>query len=225
MAENTVQQHPEPPADKSGGSTSRGFCIGCIVASVGLTVLFALVLSMLFSSRQEVVARGKSLLEGEDTVEQVDETIMTARERMLRGMKPSVSLTLTDADLNEYIQEHPDEIEIPSGLEDPKVAFGDGFVEVSVRTKILFIPTRVRAELVPEVEEGTLVLRVEKVSAGDISAPGVIRKSIASGATDAINKALQANRMDIKSVKVTEGLLTVEAVLKPKQQDPAETGR
>lgn len=222
MAENTPQEHPEP-TDRDTGSTSRGFCVGCVVASVVLTVVFAIVLSMLFSSREEVIARGKGLFEGKDTVEQVDETIMTAREKMLRGMKPTVSITLTDADLNAYIQERPEEIDIPSGLEDPKVAFGDGFVEVSVRTKILFIPTRVRAELVPEVTDGTLALKVEKVSAGDVSAPGVIRKSVARAATDAVNKALQANRMDIKSVKATEGLLTVEAVLKPKEQEPAGT--
>ncbi|MFO7947738.1 MAG: hypothetical protein R6V19_13090, partial [Armatimonadota bacterium] len=84
--------------------------------------------------------------------------------------------------------------------------------------KILFVPTRVRANLVPEVVDGKLVLHVDKIIAGKISAPGAIRKSVEKLATGTLNEALQANKMDIKSVEVTEGLIRVEALLKPKDE-------
>ena len=200
--------------------TSRrrsGFCCGCVVGTVILSIIFAVVLIMLFSSPEEIVARAKRSLGGADTIEKASTELTEAQMRAVRGVKPTVQIQLSDADVNAYLKEHRDELDLPSGLEDPKVAFGDGYIEGSVRTKIALIPVRMRVEIIPEVADGKLVLHIEETKAGKIGLPGIFRKKIGRTIDKLIQQKLGHSELRLKDVTVQPGLLTITVALAPSQ--------
>ncbi len=199
----------KPPRRRSG------FCCGCAIGTIILTILFALILIMLFSSPEEIVARAKRSLGGTNTVEQATSQLTEAQIRAMRGVKPTVQIRLSDADVNAYLKEHRDELELPSGIEDPRVAFGDGYIEGSVRTKVAFVPVRMRVEIVPEVADGKLVLHVEETSAGKIGLPGIFRKKIGRTIDKLIQQKLGQSDLQLRNVAVHPGLLTITVALEP----------
>ncbi len=199
-------------------SRSRsGFCCGCVVGAVILTGIFVMLLVMLFSSPKEIVARAKRSLSGADTVERATTQLTEAQIRAMRGVKPTVQIQLADADVNAYLQEHRDELRLPAGLKDPKVAFGDGYIEGSVRTKIAFVPVRMRVELVPEVADGKLVLHIKETKAGKLALPGMFRDKIERAIDAMIQQKLDQSDLRLKDITVQPGLLTITVALSPLQ--------
>ena len=189
------------------------FCCGCLVAAAVLIIIFAVLLLMLFSAPQQIVARAKRSLGGASTVETATPQLTEAQMRAVRGVKPTVQIQLSDADVNAYLEEHRDELELPSGIEDPRVAFGDGYIEGSVRTKIAFIPVRMRAEIIPEVADGKLVLHIEETRAGKIDLPGMFRKKIGRTIDKLIQQKLGQSDLRLENVVVQPGLLTITVTL------------
>jgi hypothetical protein len=181
------------------------------------------VLSLLFSSPEEVVAYGQRTLTGPSTVEQAIATTEDAQARALRGVRPLVALKLTDADVNAYIVEHSDELALPKGLKAPRVAFGEGFAEASVRTKIGFvIPVRVRIKLRPEVSDGQLALHPIGGRAGKLGLPRGMRKKIARTLGRAIQERLDGAGFDVQDVELHKGELVVRGKLRPTAEDEAQ---
>ena len=202
------------PAESSGGPRRRsGFCCGCLVASTVLSLVFILLLVMLFSSPEEIIARANRSLGRADTVDQAAVQLTEAQMQAVRGTKPKVTIQLSDADVNAYLSEHADEVELPSGLADPKVAFGEDYVEGSVRTKVGFLPVRARVRLVPEVKDGALILHVAKMRAGKIALPGHFRKQLSETLKRMIERKLVGSGVELRSIEVRPGVLTITAVL------------
>ena len=199
----------QPPRRRSG------FCCGCLIATAVLTFIFAVILMILFSSPEEIVARAQRSLGGADTIEKASTQLTDAQMRAVRGVKPTVQIQLSDADVNAYLNEHREELDLPSGLEDPKVAFGDGYIEGSVRTKVAFMPVRMRVEIVPEVADGKLVLHVKETEAGKIGLPGMFRNKIGRTIDKMIQQKLGQSDLRLKNLVVQPGLLTITVVLEP----------
>lgn len=212
-ADDTTTERPSQAANPNEQPSRSGFCCGCVAAAVILSIIFALLLLMLFSSPEEIVARAKRPLRGTDTIEKASTQLTEAQMRAVRGVKPTVQIQLSDADVNAYLKEHRDELELPSGLEDPKVAFGDGYIEGSVRTKIAFVPVRMRVEVVPEVTDGKLVLHIKETEAGRINLPGMFRKKIGRTIDKMIQDKLSRSDLRLKDVTVQPGLLTITVAL------------
>jgi len=204
-----------PPRRRSG------FCCGCVVGTVILSIIFALILIMLFSSPEDIVARAKRSLGAANTVQTATTQLTEAQMRAVRGVKPTVQIQLSDADVNAYLEEHRDELDLPSGLQGPKVAFGDGYIESSVRTKIAFIPVRMRVEVIPEVADGKLVLHVEETEAGKIGLPGMFRKKIGRTIDKLIQQKLGESDLRLENVVVQPGLLTITVTPAPSQTSGA----
>ena len=202
----------------------RGFCLGCVVAGmIGIAVVIV-ALSLLFSSPEELVAYGQRTLSGPSTVEQAISATEDAQARMLRGLRPDVELRLTDADVNAYIAEHRKELALPRGLRDPRVAFGEGFVVASVRTKMGFvIPVRVRIKLRPEVRDGRLALHPMAGRAGKLPMPATFRKKVARTAGRVIEERLGAAGFDLTGVEVHKGVLIVGGNLRPTAADAEQS--
>ncbi len=197
------------------------FCCGCVVGTVILSIIFVVVLIMLFSSPEKIVARAKRSLGVGNTVETATTQLTEAQMRAVRGVKPTLQIQLSDADVNAYLEEHRDELDLASGLEDPKLAFGDGYIEGSVRTKIAFIPVRMRVEIIPEVTDGKLVLHVEETKAGKIGLPGMFRKKIGRTIDKLIQQKLGESDLRLENVVVQPGLLTITVTPAPSQPSGA----
>jgi len=201
----------------------RGFCLGCSAAVIVIVAVIIVVLSMLFSSPEELVAYGQRTVGGPSTVEQAITTTEAAQARVLRGVRPVVALKLTDADVNAYIVEHSDELTLPKGLKDPRVAFGEGFAVASVRTKMGFVvPVRVRIRVRPEIRDGKLELHPVAGRAGKLSLPGGIRDKVARTAGRALQERLDGAGFDLQDVELHEGELTVRGTLRPTDEDADE---
>jgi len=223
QVDDTTRERPSQP-DQLNEEPSRsrsGFCCGCAAGAVILSIIFVVVLMMLFSSPEQIVARAKRSLGGANTVEQATSQLTKAQMQAVRGVKPTVQVQLSDADVNAYLKEHRDELDLPSGVEDPMVAFGDGYIEGSVRTKIAFVPVRMRAEVVPEVSDGKLVLHIEETKAGKLGLPGMFRKKIGHTIDKLIQQKLGQSDLQLKDVTVQPGLLTITVVLAPSQHSGA----
>jgi len=219
-AERTKAAIPQNAGEVDAGKAPHrrsGFCCGCAAGTVILSIIFALLLIMLFSSPEEIVARAKRSLGGTDTIDKASTQLTEAQLRAMRGIKPTVQVQLSDADVNAYLKEHRDELDLPSGLNDPKVAFGDGYIEGSVRTKVAFVPVRMRVEVVPEVVEGKLVLHIKETNAGKLELPGVFRKKIGRTIDKMIQRKLGQSDLQLKDVAVQPGLLTITVTLEPSE--------
>ena len=177
-------------------------------------MVFVLVLLMLFSSPGEIVARASRSLGSRDTIEEAATQVTEAQMQAMRGVRPTVQIQLSDADINAYLSEHRDDLNLPSGLRDPKVAFGEGYIEGSIRTKVALVPVRVRVTIIPEVVDGELVLRIEKVKAGKLGMTGVMGDGLASSITKLIERRLAQSEVELKDVQVSPGILTITGILK-----------
>ncbi len=134
---------------------------------------------------------------------------------MFRALKPTLIIELTEGNVNAYLLEHLDEFSIPEGFEDPRVVFGDGYVEVSARTKVLFVATRVKVQMKPQIRDGFLTLPATKVRAGKIPVPSAFFRNIAGTITAVINQALAQNSMQLTRVEITPGRVRGTAVVRP----------
>ncbi len=211
---NKVGETPqEPSAPPSRGRS--GFCCGCLVATAVLGVAFVVFLAMLFSSPSEIMQRATRSSGSEAKIKQTVALFTEAQMQAMRGVKPTVQIQLSDADINAYLSEHRDELDLPSGLEDPQVAFGEGFIEASVRTKVAFVPVRIRVKIVPKVVDGRLAIDVAKVNAGRIGVTGVMRERLVNKIGELIHQRLAQSGATIQSVAVRPGVMTVTCVLDP----------
>jgi len=229
QATNSSSQGFEQPVAPEPARTrpSRpGFCCGCVVASIILTIIFALLLMMMFSSPKEIIARADRSLRGADSVEQaatqgadsVEKAatqVTAAQMRAVRGVRPTMQIQLSDGDVNAYLKEHRDELDLPSGLQDPKVAFADGYIEASVRTNIAFVPVRMHVEIVPEVEDGQLILHIDEATAGKLGLAGMFRKKISRVINKVMREKLDEADLQLKAITVAPGVLTITATLRP----------
>ncbi len=135
--------------------------------------------------------------------------------RLFRALKPTLIVEITQANVNAYLQDDPKEFDIPDGFEDPQVVFGNGYVEVSARTQLLFTPVRVRVLMAPEIVGGRLRLAVRKVHAGKIRIPSSFHRGVGDMITGVINQALDQNNVMLRKTEVTNGLVRATAVVNP----------
>lgn len=131
--------------------------------------------------------------------------------RIFRGLKPKMVIEVAEADVNTYLREHPEEVALPGEFADPQVAFLDGLVQISARTKVLFVASRVRVNLAPEMINGRLRLSVRRISASGIPIPNWFHKGIAGDLAGMINETLDRNGLQLRDVRVEQGLIRVWA--------------
>lgn len=141
-----------------------------------------------------------------------------AQMRMFRAMRPKLIIEVTEANVNAYLRDHPDEFDMPEGLEAPRVSFGSGYVEVSARASLLFVPSRVSVRLAPSIRDGHLELRVTRVSAGWMPLPRSLHGGVAEMITDLINNALDLNGVKLSRVEIVRGLVRATATVHPREE-------
>lgn len=134
---------------------------------------------------------------------------------MFRALKPTLIIELTETNVNAYLLDHLDEFDIPEGFEDPKVIFGNGYVEVSARTKVLFVSTRVKVQMKPQITDGFLSLPATKARAGKIPVPSAFFNNIAGTITTVINQALDQYSMQLTHVEIVPGRVRGTAIVRP----------
>ncbi len=135
--------------------------------------------------------------------------------KAIRGVRPTVQVTLTEDDINSYLDEHPEAVGLPQGFAAPRVRFRDGEVQMGMRTRVLLIPVRVTVSMAPRVESGELRLSVTKVDAGGVSLPGELRGIAERQVSRLLSERLLSAGLEPESVEVGEGTLTVAARLVP----------
>lgn len=135
--------------------------------------------------------------------------------RAIRGVQPTIQVTLTEADINSYLKEHPDEIGLPKGFRNPQVRFTEGRVRLLVSARVLILSTRVTIGMEPTVEDGELRLSVKNIEAGGVKLPGELRSIAESQVADLLAARLAEAGLRPESVAVGEGTLTVAARLVP----------
>lgn len=135
--------------------------------------------------------------------------------QMLRELKPRMMFEVTEPNLNAYLRAHPEDFAIPEGFSSPHVAFTAGLVEVSALTKVLFVPTRVRVSMNPEVMRGRLRLKVHSVHAGVIPLPASFHRGAADTIAAIINGMLDRNDLQLECVEIQRGLIRAVARVQP----------
>lgn len=140
---------------------------------------------------------------------------------MLRELKPRMMLDFTEQNLNAYLRAHPEDFAIPEGFDSPAVALREGIIEVSALARLLFVATRVRVEMVPEVARGKLRLRVHKVKAGPIPLPPGFHRGTADTIESVINQILGTNDMELLCVEIVPNLVRVTAQVRAAEPTPA----
>lgn len=136
-------------------------------------------------------------------------------ERLFRALDPTVIVEIRQAKLNETISAHPEDLDIPEGYEDPRVDFSPGSVEASARTKFLFIVSRVRVRMVPQIRDGRLRLVVSRVHAGRIRIPSAFHRGVAGMIETPINQWLEDNDVRLQKIEITNDIVRATARMVP----------
>jgi hypothetical protein len=193
-----------------------GFAFGCLggcVLMLVLTIVLGVavrrtpdrypgVVRAIFGARGVVAAGGGAGL----SLEQI---------KAIRGVQPTIQVTLTEEDINSYLEEHPEAVGLPKGYGEPRVEFAEKRVRLSAETKVFLFSVRIWLGMEPYVEGGELKLSVKKVEAGDVELPGELREIAEDRVADMLSDRLGTAGLVPESVEVTEGALTVAARLVP----------
>lgn len=193
-----------------------GFGQGCLAGGV-IVLVIMLGLGMLARRQPERLPGPVRTFYGADgvaaggagagmTIEQV---------RAIRGVRPTLQVTLTERDINAYLRDNPDAVGLPKGYAAPEVRFRNARVHMGVRTKVLLWPVRVTLSMEPRIEDGELRLSVVKVDAGGVSLPGELRRIAEDQVATLLSDRLAEAGLEPESVEVGEGTLTVAARLLP----------
>lgn len=133
--------------------------------------------------------------------------------QVLRELQPRMIMEVQQDRINAYLRAHPGQFDLPPGFEDPQVALGGGLVEVSARTKVLLIATRVRVLLIPRLDRGRLRFKVHKVSAGPLPLPFGFQRSVGDTLAGVVNEFLEQNDLQVEGVELDRGLVRVTATV------------
>ncbi len=195
-----------------------GMAMGCLLGGL-LTILILSVLGVAVRRSPERYPQLVRAWFGADdivvTTSPGSGTLTLEQLQAIRGVRPTVQVTLSEDDINSYLQEHPDAVGLPRGFAAPRVHFRNGQVQMGVRTRALLIPVRVVVHMQPRVEEGRLRLSVTKVDAGGVSLPGELRRIAEEQISRLLSERLAAAGLEPESVEVGEGRLIVAARLVP----------
>lgn len=216
-----------PETNGRAGWWRSGFGIGCLTGGV----LMVLILAGLGAAvrrapeRYPAVVRGFYGATGSVTLTEGATGALTLEQlQAIRGVQPTIQVSVTEADINSYLEAHPESVGLPSGFSAPRVHFGDGRVKMTVRARLLIIPVRVTVAMEPRVEDGELRLSVVQVDAGGVKLPGELRGIAEDQISRLLSRRLLAAGLEPQSVEVGEGTLTVAAQLVPVPQTVEDGG-
>lgn len=139
---------------------------------------------------------------------------------LLRQLRPNVTVEITQANVNEYVREHAEELSLPPDLSTPMVTFHRGHLEVSAHKQVLFAAARVRAVLIPVVKSGRLTLEIQRMWAGPIPLPSYFHNGFADSLAAAVNRELDLAGARLVRIEVDAGTARAVAALRP-PDDPS----
>ena len=209
----TGEPGPKAPARTRGS----GLGLGCLIGGV-LTVVILAVLGIAVRRAPEGYPdpiRAFFGATGPITLPAGASALTLEQLQAIRGVQPTIQVSVAEADINSYLEEHPEALGLPKGFSAPRVQFRAGHVNVSLRARLLIIPVRVTVSMEPRVENGELRLSVVKVDASGVSLPGELRGMAETQVSRLLSERLLAAGLKPESVEVGEGTLAVVARLVP----------
>ena len=219
--ETNVPQIPKtPPAEVPRPRSRRrryGFGSGCLLGGT-LTLVALIVIGLAVRREPDAHSSLVRAFFGADRPTAGDTgapTLSLEQLQALRGIRPGITVLLSEDDINSYLEAHPRELGLPKGFAAPRVRFRSGQMMLSVRTKVLLWPVRVDVWLHPEVTAGELTLEIVKVKAGRVSLPGEFRQQIQTQMAKVLSSQLEAGGVRPLAVEVGEGRLTITAEVQP----------
>ncbi len=210
------------PSRVKTGRGPSGFTVGCLTGAVLMLALVIILGAAVRRAPERYPAflRGFYGAIGSVTLTTGATDSLTLEQlRAIRGVQPTIQVTVTEADINSYLEAHPEAVGLPDGFSAPRVHFSDGRVKMSVRARLLIIPVRVTVAMEPRVEDKELRLSVVEVDAGGVKLPGELRGIAEEQVSRLLSERLLAAGLEPQSVEVGEGTLTVAARLIPLATD------
>ncbi|MBD3292429.1 MAG: DUF2993 domain-containing protein, partial [Armatimonadia bacterium] len=194
-----------------------GLGLGCLGGIVLTVISMVLLGSMVRRGPERFPGPIRSLYGADGSVvtagDEGGSSLSLEQIRAIRGVQPTIQVTLTEEDINAYVKANPDAIGLPKDFTDPRVKFRDGRVRLLVSTKVLLFSTRITIGMKPAVEHGRLLLEVKQIEAGGVDLPGELRQIAESRVADLLADRLDESGLVPASVEVTDGKLVVAARL------------
>jgi hypothetical protein len=211
-------KHYRRPADSSqnGKSRSRRPVWQRALLGAAALVLLALlvVLGLLLASPGEVTPQGSRTPSGlERTMQQAVLDLERSRLTPGFGARDGVRISLTDADLDDYLAVNAGGRSWPLDMRDPRLAFGREAVSASARARLGFLPVRVTAEFAALADKGRLRVRTDRLHVGLLPVPRRYREWAAEEAENAVNSGLHETDFRLEDLEIAPGRIT--ATLRP----------
>jgi uncharacterized protein YpmS len=156
------------------------------------------------------------------SIEAQTEATKPSYSELLQELQPRMVIEVTEENLNNYLRNHPELFDMPEGFTAPYVSFADGVIEISALTKVLFVSTRVRVSMIPEVKRGRLRLRVHKIHAGPIPLPSSFHHGAADTIAGVVNEFLTQNHVQLVSVCAAPKVIRITAQGAPTEEPATE---
>lgn len=133
-----------------------------------------------------------------------------------------MTVEFTQANVNEYVREHVEELNLPPDLSSPIVTFHRGHLEVSAHKQVLFAAARVRAVLIPVVKSGRLTLQIRRMWAGPLPLPSYFHNGFADSLAAVVNRELDLAGARLVRIEMETGTARAVAALRPPEEPPAQ---
>lgn len=215
MLKRRRSRHSGGGLDAVRAGASRPAWRRALGAAAALSALLCLVLLLSL-----LMAPARALPQGTRTaggMEQVLQQALLELERSRRsaaaGRETAVCVTLSDADLDDYLAQSFSGRAWPLGLRDPAVAFYTGKVSISARVSLVRLPVRLTAGLIPVARQGRVSITADRLCLGLLPVPDRYRQRLASELQSAVNSVLYATGMRLEALEVSPGAVT--ATLRP----------
>jgi len=103
-----------------------GFGRGCLVGIIAAVLAMVVLGVMVRRGPERFPGPIRSLFGADGTVVVAGGTggssVSLEQIRAIRGVQPTIQVTLTEADINSYLKEHPDEVGLPKGFKSQRCA-------------------------------------------------------------------------------------------------------
>lgn len=165
----------------------------------------ALVLALLIPPGKPL-PQGKRTAGGmERVLEQALLDLDQARRKAASGPEAAVWVTVSDADMDEYLAQTFSGRAWPLRLRDPVVAFYSGQVLISAQISVVRVPLRLTAELTPVARQGRVSITAHRLRLGLLPVPGSYRRRLGSELQSAVNSVLYATDMLLEALEIRSG--------------------
>ncbi len=153
----------------------------------------------------------QQIAESQQHVRDLKEKVREIQDAAKAHLPKVFRLVATENDLNTLLttDEETQQLLASKGVEEAYAVIGDGKVQATARVQVSGVPVALSAVLVPEIEDHSIVFRVDSVRVGRLGVPSGAARRAAEGIAARLEQRLFDPNIRYRTITVKNGAITV----------------